>query len=468
MSPFRPVAVGPSPLFTGLLALTALIGQVSHISAQVCSGTVIGRQKISETVGGLGAVLDPFDLFGAACAPLGDLDGDGIPDIAVGSLNDNDGGSPQGAVWILFLNANGTVKAKQKISETAGGLGNVLDSSDLFGGDLAALGDLDDDGVEDLAVGALRDSDTGVGRGAVWILFLNSDGTVKAKQKINEIAGGLGNVLDDDDQFGLALAALGDLDGDGVEDLAVGANGDDDGGFAYGAVRVLFLNTNGTVKAQQKISATSGGFSGALDIGDSFGFGLAPIGDLDGNGSVDLAVGAQGDDDGGADQGAVWILYLDSTGMVVAHQKISETSGGFGSGLDPEDRFAFVGPAGDVNGDGALDLAVGTPFDDDGGGEQGAVWIVFLKGADVTAPNITCPSSLFALDQKGGPLGEIVSFTVTATDNCDPSPSLVCVPPSGSFFPPGTTTVVCTATDENGNTLMCSFPVTVSPSVKRR
>jgi len=120
--------------------------------------------------------------------------------------------------------SDGTVKSHQKISDTEGGFTGVLDDTDQFGFPVASLGDLDGDGVTDLAVGAVNDDDGGPNRGAVWILFLNADGTVKSHQKISDIDGGFTGVLDDSDLFGAGVASLGDLDGDGVTDLAVGVN----------------------------------------------------------------------------------------------------------------------------------------------------------------------------------------------------------------------------------------------------
>jgi cysteine-rich repeat protein len=145
----------------------------------------------------------------------------------------------------------------------------------------------------------------------VWILLLNPDGTVKSQQKISGTQGGFSGTIDDADWFGYAVASLGDLDGDGMGELAVGAVGDDDGGSDRGALWILSLNPSGTVKSHRKISSTQGGFTGTLDGSDCVGGNVASLGNLLGDGVGDLAVSAEGDDDGGPDRGAVWILFLD-------------------------------------------------------------------------------------------------------------------------------------------------------------
>jgi cysteine-rich repeat protein len=312
---------------------------------------------------------------------LGDLDGDGITDIATGDNRADDGGIDRGAALILFLNADGTVKSQQRISSTHGGFTGRLSNGDSFAIEVAFLGDLDGDGVRDMAAGARYDDDGGKDHGAVWILFLNADGTVKSHQKISETQGGFTGQLGDSDLFGESMTSLGDLDGDGVGDIAVSAVWDDDGGKNHGAVWILFLNTDGTVKSHQKISETQGGFTGRLG-GDGFGASLSALGDLDGDGVVDLAVGAPSDDDGGESRGAVWILHLNSDGTVKSHEKISSTQGGFTGTLDDDDRFGVsVASLGDLGGTGAGDLAVLAWYDDDGHPDHGAVWILFLDRA---------------------------------------------------------------------------------------
>jgi cysteine-rich repeat protein len=338
-------------------------------------GTVKNHTTINDLEGG----YDPsLGGFGFTLSALGDLNGDGITELANGdNFAEDGGGVRRGAATILFLDSDGTVKSQQRISSTHGGFTGEISDWDDFAIEVAFLGDLDGDGVPDMAAGARGDDDGGTDRGAVWILFLHEDGTVKSHQKISATEGGFTGALDENDIFGESMASLGDLDGDGTLDLAISAPSDDDGGTNRGAVWILFLEPDGRVKSHQKISHTQGGFTGGLGGNDYFGSSLSSLGDLDGDGVVDLAVGATRDDDGGPDRGAVWILHLNTDGTVKSHEKISNTAGGFTGTLDDDDGFGVsVTSLGDLTGDGVGDLAVNAWHDDDH--VNGAIWILFL------------------------------------------------------------------------------------------
>jgi hypothetical protein len=138
----------------------------------------------------------------------------------VGAPFTNGDASDEGAVWILFMDNDGRVDQKQKISSNAGSFGGNLDEGDLFGSAVAAISDLNGDGAFDLAVGTPGDDKDGPDRGSVWILFLDAEGKVRQQQKIAHDTGGFGGNLSDGDGFGSAVTNLGDVNGDGIPDLA--------------------------------------------------------------------------------------------------------------------------------------------------------------------------------------------------------------------------------------------------------
>jgi len=232
------------------------------------------------------------------------------------------------------------------LDENEPDLVGLLEGGDRFGRDFNALGDLDLDGVPDFIVGARSDDDGLNGgevrdAGAFYILFMNADGSVKDHTKVSNASGGLteaGVTLTESQLFGYAVTSVGDLDGDSIQDIAVGARRDgaeDDGGVVY----IIFLNRNGTVKSVQAISNSSGSLGYTLDSPNFFGEGAISLGTI--NGIPTLAVSDSWDDDGGNNSGAIYILSLNSDGTAMPDKtvKISRTEGGLGTGVNNSDRF---------------------------------------------------------------------------------------------------------------------------------
>lgn len=260
--------------------------------------------------GGLVEEFEPEENFGVAIAPLGDLDGDGVPDIAVGARDGSEARDWRGRVRVLFLRRDGSIKRHQVIDIDADTPGGPLEPGDEFGFGLANIGDLDGDGIPELAAGARADSEVGYGHGAIWTLFLDRNGALRHAQKINEVHGGFGGKLNRLNEFGTAIAGIGDITGDGIPDIVVSARGDRRTGSATGAIWLLALNRDGTVLGERRLGPGEDGFPAPLRGRDYFGAGLAHLGDLDGDGWPEIAVGAEGDDGGGDNSGAVWIVSL--------------------------------------------------------------------------------------------------------------------------------------------------------------
>lgn len=191
-----------------------------------------------------------FDGFGWHVARAGDLDGDGVGELWVGAPS-----NPQEGHVYLVSGRDGRI-----VRAIAGsGVG------EQFGWYVVPTGDLDGDGVPDLAVGAPTATAGGARRGVVRLI------SAATGAQLRELAGDL-----PDHRFGEMLAALDDVDGDGVPDLAVGAPG-----ARAGEVHVV----SGATGARLRLLAGS-------DDGELYGRMLATIDDLDGDGAGDLAIGA--------------------------------------------------------------------------------------------------------------------------------------------------------------------------------
>ncbi len=310
-----------------------------------------GFVKINEGSGGFFADLDLADRFSRDHDQAGDINGDGIIDLVVGARSDDDGALDAGAVYILFMNHNGTVQFNQKISMLEGGFTDVLNEGNFFGYGVAGIGDYDGDNIPDIAVSAPVPPNR-----AIYIIHLNANGTVKNFVKNSNITA-------------QGLTAVGDLNNDGRIDLVACDPGSDIDGTDIGAIRILFLNSNSQIMPAQTvlINPSSGGFGNGLEAGDQFGGReVAMLGDIDNDGTKEMAVGAFMSDGG---KGAIWILSLDNTTHhVVSKIKIAEGLNGFSDSLTAESNpngtlGANFGHAmcqvGDLNGDGTPDLMTG-------------------------------------------------------------------------------------------------------------
>jgi hypothetical protein len=360
-------------------------------------GTVLDKVKVSLTSGGFPGVLQ--DNIGGG-AGIGDFDGDGVPDMTFVDGAYDDGSGSKGAFWIALMNPDGSFKAAHLISNTHGGFTAGLQDGDSFGA-AESIGDFDGDGVIDLVVSAAGTDDGGTDKGAFYVLFMNADATVKSHIKIGDGIGGMpSGILDDYDRFGRAKA-IGDIDDDGITDIGVGVTWDDDGGLDKGAFYVLFMNADGTVRAHQKISDTQGGFTGGLSLHGKFATGFTPLGDLDGDGVDDIAIGEAwaGDFGGAVDRGQVWIMFLNTDGTVKSHSLIGHGLGGFPAILDQADHWGgALTTLGDIDGDDVVDMMVGCEGDDDDFSgwvdRTGSVYTVFLN-PDGTAKSYQKISELY-------------------------------------------------------------------------
>ncbi|MFO7566755.1 MAG: FG-GAP-like repeat-containing protein [Enhygromyxa sp.] len=299
------------------------------------------------------------DEFGAAFA-VGDFDGDGAVDLAVGAP----GESGSGAVYI-WRGTGGGLSPAAALDQT--GLG-AAEPGDRFGAALAA-GDFDKDGYVDLAVGAPYDAPNSRVSGAVY-LFLGGPAGLRPGRLVDQT--GLG-VDEHGDRFGAALSS-GDYDGDGHVDLAVGAPGEAPGSDPRSGAVYLFRGSSRGVSPAQVLDQA--GLS-ANEADDQFGAALAS-GDFDNDGHEDLAVGAPYEAPGaGPRSGAVFIFAGTPMGLEPRQFLVQDGLGVNEAG----DDFGRALSSGDYDCDGWADLAVGAPGEAPGGDPRSGAVFVF-RGTD--------------------------------------------------------------------------------------
>lgn len=321
------------------------------------------------------------DLFGEGMAYLGDIDGDGKPELAVGAPDDDYIGntvSNHGTVYILTLESDGSLDSYTQVQPGQTNLPGPVPAGSKFGWSVGNIGDINGDGITDIAVGQPEHA-----QGTLWVILLNSNKTALESYAITSNTLGFNHQLGNDDWFGIDVDGLGDFDGNGTLDIAVTAPGCP---FACipgyprtpnSRVFLLMLDysatTGLTVSTYYEIDETDLNNSG-LTNGDHFGAGLANIGDVNSDGVVDLAVGAVLEDQA---VGVVYIVNLAANGTVYSWQDI-EDGGKGGLNLPLNGYFGFdVANLGDIDGDGKLDIAASSPNSQ--GFFSGTIYVMFTR-----------------------------------------------------------------------------------------
>ncbi|MBK7940791.1 MAG: FG-GAP repeat protein [Flavobacteriales bacterium] len=302
--------------------------------------------------------------YGTAVATAGDLNGDGYSDLVIGAPYANNGQLNEGVVYVHYGSNTGILAAPSVVLE-------VNQQGAQFGCSASTAGDVNGDGFSDLIVGARTWEDDVVNQlseGAAFVFYGSAGGVATVPNvtlQMNQAS----------DNFGSNVACLGDINNDGYSDVGVGAYLSAYPSFQEGAVVVFLGSAAGlNIAPTHRLERNQGGAH--------FGRSLACAGDINGDGYSDVVIGAsQWSVAPGFDQGAVFVYHGGPTGL--------------GAGLNPAPALTLFGTptvndnnfgwsvtcAGDVNGDGYSDVAVGAYRDQIGVQTGEGVVRVFHGGA---------------------------------------------------------------------------------------
>ncbi len=398
------LSAGESVFDTFSYTITDLAGATSTASATI---TVTGANQapVAQDDGGpatvnlaslssaagfkiVGEAAD--DLAGFSVAAAGDLNGDGFSDVIIGAWGNDVGADQSGAAYVVYGKANGfgTIDLDDIAAGSNDGVKIAgVAAIDSLGVSVSGAGDVNGDGFADIIIGADGQSDGGQFAGSAYVVFgraagfgtddiANIDaGSTDGFQIIGEAAF---------DYAGSSVSSAGDVNGDGFDDVIVGAWGNDAVGDAAGAAYVVFGKAAGFGDVDLATLDGTEGFKISGEAGPNFaGWTASTAGDVNGDGYDDVIVGAFANTGAGPSSGAAHVVFGKAAGFGAVHLATLGAAEGFKITGETTAEFAgwSVSDAGDINGDGFGDVIVGAFANDAGGDSAGAGYVVFGKAA---------------------------------------------------------------------------------------
>ena len=319
--------------------------------------------------------INEDDLSGYSVSQAGDINGDGLDDIIIGAFaTDIDTNSDAGSSYVVFGNSSG-FSSSFDLATLDGNNGfviNGINENDNSGRSVSQAGDINGDGFDDLIIGAIWPGNVGIS----YVVYGNNTG-FSSSLDLATLDGNIGfviNGVNEVDYTGWSVSQAGDINGDGLDDIIIGAPLADPGGNdRAGSSYVVFGNSSGFSSSFDlaTLDGNNGFVINGVGVKDYSGFSVSQSGDVNGDGLHDLIIGAYGSSPiNGFRPGSSYVVFGKNTGFSNTLE-LADLDGNNGfviNGIINEENFgASVSQAGDVNGDGIDDIIIGAYLGFNGG-----------------------------------------------------------------------------------------------------
>jgi hypothetical protein len=331
---------------------------------------------------------------------VGDVNNDGYDDFAIGATWNSEGGNTAGQAYLILGRASGWSNNVSLANVNASFIGE--EPSDNAGSSISGAGDVNNDGYDDIIIGAPGfDRTTSGENGKAYVIFGRSSGWSMDVDLSQANASFIGDQWNNQ---GKVVSDAGDVNGDGYDDFMIASNSDNGGGNQNGRVYVVFGGANlGTNVSLYNVNASlNGGY-----WGNHFGTAISEAGDLNNDGYDDIMITAPDSHGGASYRGTVYIYYGRSSGWSM-NMSVSTSDVIFVGEVNYDNLGAYIAGGGDVNNDGRLDVLISSTRNDEGGNDAGQVYLILNE------PN--SPPTITTTDDTSADEDELYSVLYSATD----------------------------------------------------
>ena len=332
------------------------------------------------------------DFSGLEVSGAGDINGDGFDDVIIGAYNAAPNGNRKAGESYVVFGKNSGFPASVELSSLDGSNGFVINGAsrnDKSGLSVSGAGDVNGDGLSDVIISAIGATPNGKNSGESYVVFGNNSG-FPASVELSSLDGSNGfviNGIEPYDVSGRSVSDAGDVNGDGFDDIIIGAYGADPNGIdKAGESYVVFGNNSGSASLDLSTLDGSNGFTiKGIDANDYSGRSVGGAGDVNGDGYDDLIIGAWNATPNGNRSGESYVVFGNSSGVASLDLSALDGTNGFVlNGVSADDWSGIsVSGAGDVNGDGLDDVIVGASLARDI--RAGESYVVFGKDIGFSA-----------------------------------------------------------------------------------